>query len=156
MATSLRLGASALRSSRAIANPVAQSIAFNGLRCYSNGKAKVFLIPFQAYVLVTDCLIFFSPSRTPSPISSLPSSRRSRSSGSMQPLLPPTVRDTIIANRVESVQGARQQGPRRSHPRPGVRWCSWCKVPCLGGRVTARREYPDKQLTDGLGLCFGL
>lgn len=41
MATSLRLGASALRSSQAIASPAVQSAAFNGLRCYSTGKAKV-------------------------------------------------------------------------------------------------------------------
>lgn len=41
MATSLRLGASALRSSTAAVNPAVQSAAFNGLRCYSTGKAKV-------------------------------------------------------------------------------------------------------------------
>lgn len=40
MATSLRFGTSALRSSLAT-KPVAQSAAFNGLRAYSTGKTKV-------------------------------------------------------------------------------------------------------------------
>lgn len=41
MASTLRLGTSALRSSSIAAKPVVQSAAFNGLRCYSTGKAKV-------------------------------------------------------------------------------------------------------------------
>ena len=40
MATSLRFGTSALRSSLA-AKPAVQSAAFNGLRAYSTGKTKV-------------------------------------------------------------------------------------------------------------------
>ncbi|PYI30855.1 citrate synthase citA [Aspergillus indologenus CBS 114.80] len=40
MASTLRLGTSALRSSGMAAKPVVQSAAFNGLRCYSTGKAK--------------------------------------------------------------------------------------------------------------------
>lgn len=41
MASTLRLGTSALRSSTLVGKPVVQSAALNGLRCYSTGKAKV-------------------------------------------------------------------------------------------------------------------
>lgn len=41
MASTSRLGTSALRSTSIAAKPVVQSAAFNGLRCYSTGKAKV-------------------------------------------------------------------------------------------------------------------
>lgn len=40
MASSLRLGSSALRSSL-VSKPVVQSAALNGVRCYSAAKAKV-------------------------------------------------------------------------------------------------------------------
>lgn len=40
MASALKLGTSTLRSSIA-AKPAVQSAAFNGLRAYSTGKAKV-------------------------------------------------------------------------------------------------------------------
>ena len=97
-----------------------------------------------------------SPSRTPSPRSSLPRSKKSRSSESMQILLlclPSVLRQSLTV--VESVQGAWQQGPRRSHPRHGLWWCSWCEVPCLGGTIPARREYMDQQLTEEIGLSLG-
>lgn len=41
MASTLRLGTSAIRSSTLAGKPVVQSAALNGLRCYSTGKAKV-------------------------------------------------------------------------------------------------------------------
>lgn len=44
MASTLRLGTSALRSSIA-AKPAVQSAAFNGLRAYSTGKTKVCSLP---------------------------------------------------------------------------------------------------------------
>lgn len=40
MASALKLGTSTLRSSIAV-KPAVQSAAFNGLRAYSTGKAKV-------------------------------------------------------------------------------------------------------------------
>lgn len=50
MASYLRLGTSALRSSSLAAKPVVQSAAFNGLRCYSTGKAKVCTTPHCCHV----------------------------------------------------------------------------------------------------------
>jgi citrate synthase len=41
MASTLRLGTSALRSSTLAGKPVVQSAVLNGLRCYSTGKTKV-------------------------------------------------------------------------------------------------------------------
>lgn len=63
MASTMRLGAFALRSTSITAKPAVQSAAFNGLRCYSTGKAKVrdacsgSIDMFQAFF--TDSFFFF-------------------------------------------------------------------------------------------------
>lgn len=142
MASSLRLGSSALRSS--LAKPAVQTAALNGVRCYSAGKAKVCRYSFRLLVVNNPLTLalFCSPSRRPSPTSSLPRLRRSRSSASTSFCLlfssPPcsaiTIKSTMAIANAPFFQRIWLQGCRRSHSRPGLRWCSWNQVPCLGGK----------------------
>ncbi|PWY79552.1 hypothetical protein BO70DRAFT_50067 [Aspergillus heteromorphus CBS 117.55] len=53
MASTLRLGTSALRSTTLAAKPTVQSAAFNGLRCYSTGKSKVCVAPITITLVLS-------------------------------------------------------------------------------------------------------
>jgi len=82
MASALRLGSSALRSSLATPAFTAKTAAFNGLRCYSSSKTQVRSCPFNRRRSKTYLLTNFRLWRSASPSNSQKRLSRSRSSES--------------------------------------------------------------------------